>query len=122
MIRRRSLLIAGALAPIAARAQFFGEKLRKVSVIAGYSPEDPVAQWRSAKTAASDAILATGGSISHHHGVGTDHVPWYEREVGSLGTGVLRAVKAELDPVGILNPGVLIPLHRPSTSSNSGRS
>jgi alkyldihydroxyacetonephosphate synthase len=72
--------------------------------------DDPLAQWHAAKSAASDAILAGGGSISHHHGVGRDHVPWYEREVGSLGVGVLRAVKAQLDPAGILNPGVLIPL------------
>jgi alkyldihydroxyacetonephosphate synthase len=71
--------------------------------------EDPVAQWRSAKAAASDAILATGGSISHHHGVGIDHRDWYEREVGELGIAVLRAVKAQLDPAGIMNPGILIP-------------
>jgi alkyldihydroxyacetonephosphate synthase len=70
---------------------------------------DPVAQWREAKAAASGAILAAGGSITHHHAVGTDHRPWYEQEVGRLGTGVLRAVKAELDPQGIMNPGVLIP-------------
>jgi alkyldihydroxyacetonephosphate synthase len=71
--------------------------------------EDPVAQWRAAKAAASDAIIEAGGSISHHHGVGRDHLDWYEREIGGLGVGVLRAVKAQLDPVGILNPGVLIP-------------
>jgi alkyldihydroxyacetonephosphate synthase len=71
--------------------------------------EDPVAQWRAAKAAASDAILAAGGSITHHHGVGTDHRPWYEREVGGLAVDVLHAVKATLDPAGIMNPGVLIP-------------
>ena len=71
--------------------------------------EDPVAQWRTAKAAASDAILAAGASITHHHGVGTDHRDWYEREIGELGVRVLRAVKAELDPAGIMNPGVLIP-------------
>jgi len=70
---------------------------------------DPVAQWRAAKAAASDAILAAGGSISHHHGVGVDHRPWYEREIGPLGVAALRAVKAQLDPGGIMNPGVLIP-------------
>lgn len=70
--------------------------------------EDPVAQWRSAKAAASDAILAAGASISHHHGVGIDHRPWYEREVGPLAIDVLRAIKARLDPAGIMNPGVLI--------------
>ena len=72
--------------------------------------EDPVAQWFAAKSAASDAILAAGGSITHHHGVGTDHRDWYEQEIGPLGVDVLRAVKATLDPAGIMNPGVLVPL------------
>ena len=69
---------------------------------------DPVAQWRRAKAAASDAILAAGGSITHHHGVGRDHRSWYERELGPLGTAVVRATKATLDPAGILNPGILV--------------
>lgn len=69
---------------------------------------DPVAQWRAAKAAASDAILAGGGSISHHHGVGTDHRDYYAREIGDQGVSALAAVKAALDPVGILNPGVLL--------------
>jgi alkyldihydroxyacetonephosphate synthase len=72
--------------------------------------EDPIAQWLIAKAAASDAILAAGGSITHHHGVGTDHRDWYEREIGPLAIESLRAVKATVDPVGILNPGILIPL------------
>jgi alkyldihydroxyacetonephosphate synthase len=72
--------------------------------------EDPVAQWRSAKSAAGEAILAAGGSITHHHGVGRDHVEWYAREIGELGVGALAAVKRRLDPKGILNPGVLIPI------------
>lgn len=71
--------------------------------------EDPVAQWRAAKAAASQAIVGAGASITHHHAVGTDHRPWLEREIGELGIGVLRAVKARLDPAGIMNPGVLIP-------------
>jgi alkyldihydroxyacetonephosphate synthase len=71
--------------------------------------EDPVAQWRKAKAAASDAILAAGGSITHHHGVGIDHRDWYAREIGPLAVEALRAVKAKLDPDGIMNPGVLIP-------------
>jgi alkyldihydroxyacetonephosphate synthase len=70
---------------------------------------DPVAQWRAAKAAASDAILAAGASITHHHGVGRDHVDWYAREIGPLGVALMRAVKATLDPAGILNPGVLVP-------------
>jgi alkyldihydroxyacetonephosphate synthase len=71
--------------------------------------DDPVAQWREAKAAASDAILAARGTITHHHGVGTDHRDWYAREIGEVGVAALRAVKATLDPAGILNPGVLIP-------------
>lgn len=71
--------------------------------------EDPVGQWRAAKAAASDAIIATGGSITHHHGVGRDHLPWYQQEIGELGVGILRAVKSSLDPAAILNPGILVP-------------
>ena len=78
--------------------------------VAAAQVDDPVAQWRAAKAAAGDAILAAGGSITHHHGVGTDHVPWYEREIGPLAIAALRAVKTTLDPAGIMNPGVLIPL------------
>lgn len=70
--------------------------------------EDPQTQWRAAKAAASDAILTAGGSITHHHGVGVDHRDWYEREIGPLSMQVLQAVKATLDPTGILNPGILI--------------
>jgi alkyldihydroxyacetonephosphate synthase len=65
-------------------------------------------QWRAAKTAASEAIVAAGGTITHHHAVGTDHVPWVGTEVGETGLRALRAVKAELDPEGILNPGKLL--------------
>jgi alkyldihydroxyacetonephosphate synthase len=71
--------------------------------------DDPVAQWRAAKRAASDAIVDAGGTITHHHGVGIDHRDQYAREIGPLGVEVLRAVKAALDPAGIMNPGVLIP-------------
>jgi len=71
--------------------------------------EDPVAHWAPAKHAANDAVLAAGGTISHHHGVGTDHRDWYVREAGALGVAALRAVKHRLDPDGLLNPGVLLP-------------
>ena len=75
----------------------------------GHPADAPLAQWGAAKSAASDAILAAGGSITHHHGVGTDHGPWYAREIGDLGVEVLKAVKAQLDPAGVMNPGVLLP-------------
>ncbi|WP_181724726.1 FAD-binding oxidoreductase [Nocardia gipuzkoensis] len=71
--------------------------------------DDPLGQWQVAKRAAGDAIVAAGGTITHHHAVGTDHRPWVPDEVGDLGVRVLRAVKAELDPAGILNPGKLVP-------------
>ncbi|PWV72862.1 alkyldihydroxyacetonephosphate synthase [Nocardia neocaledoniensis] len=71
--------------------------------------DDPIAQWRVAKSAAGDAIVAAGGTITHHHAVGADHRPWMSAEIGDLGVRVLRAVKRELDPAGILNPGKLVP-------------
>ena len=70
---------------------------------------DPLAQWRRVKTAASDVIAAHGGTITHHHAVGTDHRAWAADEMGELGARILRAVKNKLDPVGILNPGKLVP-------------
>ena len=53
-------------------------------------------------------MLAAGGTITHHHAVGRDHRPWYDRQRPDLFARALRAAKAELDPGGILNPGVLI--------------
>jgi alkyldihydroxyacetonephosphate synthase len=66
-------------------------------------------QWGEVKRAASEAIVAAGGTITHHHGVGRDHVPYMEAEVGTTGLEALRAVKERLDPSGIMNPGKLIP-------------
>ena len=70
---------------------------------------DPLPQWLKAKAAACEAMMDAGATITHHHAVGTDHKPWLTREIGEPGGSVLRAVKADLDPTGILNPGVLIP-------------
>ena len=66
-------------------------------------------QWRAAKTAAGDAIVAAGAAITHHHAVGRDHSPWMEDEVGPLGLEALSALKTRLDPTGIMNPGKLLP-------------
>jgi alkyldihydroxyacetonephosphate synthase len=79
------------------------------TVLADRDDELPIQQWLSAKRAATDALLAAGGTLTHHHAVGADHRPWLEREVGPLGIEVLRAVKQRLDPQGICNPGVLLP-------------
>jgi alkyldihydroxyacetonephosphate synthase len=70
--------------------------------------DNPVEQWRTAKRAASQAIAEAGGTISHHHGVGTDHRAAYAAEIGPLAVEALQAVKHVLDPDGILNPGILI--------------
>ncbi len=67
-----------------------------------------IEQWSEVKTAASQAIVDGGGTITHHHAVGRDHAPWMAREVGEEGLRVLRAVKAELDPAGVMNPGKLL--------------
>ena len=71
--------------------------------------EDALGQWRAAKTAASEAIVAGGGTITHHHAVGRDHRQWLPAETGQLGIEVLRAAKERLDPAGIMNPGKLLP-------------
>jgi len=65
--------------------------------------------WRHIKQAASDALLAGGGTITHHHAVGRDHMPWYRQQRPALFGAALAAAKATLDPAGILNPGVLVP-------------
>jgi alkyldihydroxyacetonephosphate synthase len=70
---------------------------------------NPIEQWQAAKAAATDAMVRTAGTITHHHAVGADHRPWMGDEIGDLGVEVLRAVKRTLDPAGILNPGKLIP-------------
>jgi alkyldihydroxyacetonephosphate synthase len=69
---------------------------------------EEVEQWRLVKAAASEAIVANGGTITHHHAVGRDHAPYMEAEVGATGLEVLRAVKERLDPAGIMNPEKLI--------------
>jgi len=66
-------------------------------------------QWREAKTAACEAIVATEGTITHHHAVGRDHAPYMPAEIGELGIDALRAVRERLDPAGIMNPGKLLP-------------
>jgi alkyldihydroxyacetonephosphate synthase len=69
---------------------------------------DLLTQWRTIKSAASDALIAAGGTITHHHAVGRDHRPWYDRERPALFAAAMRAAKHALDPLGLLNPGVLI--------------
>ena len=66
-----------------------------------------LARWLGIKTAASEAVVAGGGTISHQHGVGLDHMPWLPAEKGELGMALLRAAARELDPAEMMNPGKL---------------
>jgi alkyldihydroxyacetonephosphate synthase len=66
-------------------------------------------QWWAVKSAACDAIVTNGGTITHHHAIGRDHAPWMPREIGRTGIDALRGVKEHLDPAGILNPGKVLP-------------
>lgn len=67
-----------------------------------------VEQWDEIKAAASEAIINCGGTITHHHAVGRDHRPWYDRQRPDAFAAALTAAKQELDPTGMLNPGVLV--------------
>ncbi len=67
-----------------------------------------VEQWGEIKAAASEAVIEGGGTITHHHAVGRAHRPWYDRQRPAPFAAALRAAKAELDPSGMLNPGVLV--------------
>jgi alkyldihydroxyacetonephosphate synthase len=78
--------------------------------IARMLQDDPIGQWRTVKESASRAIVEGGGTITHHHAVGVDHARFMKREVGGEGVAVLTALKSELDPAGIMNPGKLLAL------------
>lgn len=77
--------------------------------VVGAQRGDAIAQWRTIKAAVNDVLVGQGGTITHHHAVGADHRAWLATEIGPVGVTVLRAVKAALDPAGVLNPGKLIP-------------
>jgi alkyldihydroxyacetonephosphate synthase len=73
---------------------------------------DPLAlqaQWHEVKQATTEAILGAGGTLTHHHGIGRDHAPWFEDEIGVVGIRALQSLKETLDPANTLNPGILLP-------------
>ena len=85
------------------------------------APADPaqsLAQWEHVKRAASDALLANGATITHHHAVGRTHMPWYLQQRPAPFGAALQAAKQAVDPAGLLNPGVLVP-DRHATDANS---
>ncbi|MEM7356809.1 MAG: FAD-linked oxidase C-terminal domain-containing protein, partial [Acidobacteriota bacterium] len=71
-------------------------------------PDEAIARWARLKRRANDAIVAAGGTLSHHHGVGAWHAPWLPQETGEDGWRVLHRAAQELDPHGVLNPQVLL--------------
>ncbi len=70
-------------------------------------PEENISRWAAVKRAATEALVASGATVSHHHGVGRWHAPWLEAETGRLGREIVTTVASHLDPAGILNPAVL---------------
>ncbi len=75
------------------------------TVIAPARRGEEVEQWAAIKRAVSDAIIAEGGTITHHHAVGRDHRPWYDEQRPAPFAAALRGAKAAVDPAGIMNPG-----------------
>ena len=78
-----------------------------------YAARSPAGQelehYYAYKRLVTDAIMAAGGTLSHHHAVGTEHRPWMTQEVSPAGLTALRAIKGSLDPQCMLNPGKLLP-------------
>ncbi len=89
------------------------------TVLAPARRGEEVEQWGQVKRAVSDAILAEGGTITHHHAVGRDHRPWYDEQRPEPFAQALRGAKAAVDPNGIMNPGVLLD---PSPADSSSQS
>jgi len=78
------------------------------TVLARARRGEEVEQWQAIKQAVSDAIIDSGGTITHHHAVGRDHRPWYDRQRPEAFAAAVRGAKAALDPQGVMNPGVLV--------------
>ncbi|MDQ1649675.1 MAG: alkyldihydroxyacetonephosphate synthase, partial [Frankiaceae bacterium] len=76
------------------------------TVLAPGRPGSEAAQWRDIKSAASDAILAAGGTITHHHAVGRDHAPWYGQQRPPVFAAALAGARHAVDPTGLMNPGL----------------
>ena len=78
------------------------------SILAPGNKADMLAQWDAIRAAAADKVIELGGTITHHHAVGREHRPWYDKQRPEPFAAALGAAKKALDPAGILNPGVLI--------------
>ncbi len=78
------------------------------TVLAPAQRGEEVEQWQAIKAAVSDVLIGEGATITHHHAVGRDHRPWYDRQRPDPFAAALRGAKAVVDPRGIMNPGVLV--------------
>jgi alkyldihydroxyacetonephosphate synthase len=78
-------------------------------------------QWTELKRAATDVIVRSGAAVSHHHGIGLDHRPWFECAPGREARVLLRRLKQELDPTGVMNPGKLVPAPNPGSNRPPGQ-
>ena len=78
----------------------------------GADAPDPVDQYWVVKSAVQQSFIDNGGTLSHHHGVGTDHAPWMEADISDAGMGMTVGLLRSVDPSRNLNPGTLIPPHR----------
>ena len=78
------------------------------TIIAPSSHERQLEDWDAIKAVASDALMRLGGTITHHHAVGRDHMPWYQQQRPALFGRALAAARRELDPAGVMNPGVIV--------------
>ena len=99
---------AGGRSPAASRTCIPTAPRRTSRCSRSGSEGEQLAQWEAIKAAAADALIRSGGTITHHHAVGRDHRRWYDRQRPEPFAAALRAAKRALDPAGILNPGVLI--------------
>jgi alkyldihydroxyacetonephosphate synthase len=78
------------------------------TVLAPAQRGEEVEQWQAIKQSVSAALIDAGATITHHHAVGRDHRPWYDRQRPDVFAAALRGAKAAVDPAGVMNPGVLI--------------
>ena len=119
LLERLDAAVSGALAPRGERVHVFthlshlyptGSSLYLTYLFRlAADPDETLDRWRTIKHAASEAIVAGGGTISHHHGVGVDHAPYLAAEKGPLGIATIESLVRTFDPDGIMNPGVLLP-------------
>jgi alkyldihydroxyacetonephosphate synthase len=118
LLARLEAAVGGALAPVGEKVHVFthlshlypsGSSLYLTYLFRlARDPDETLERWQAIKLAASTVIEAEGATITHHHGVGTDHAPYLVAEKGPLGMAALDAVIHTFDPDGMMNPGVLL--------------